>query len=116
MVPSTSFLLADWFARRVSDLLLAMERVEGVHLHVVGAALESDRDGIEHEIRDTLQSRSLHAKVTLHGMLTRSEILRLLPVHRCTCLTELQRGSSAKRYRGPRGRAPSDCDVDPGLS
>lgn len=76
----------------ILDILDALRVVPGVHLHVAGAALESDRDPVEDLIMRRLADPALASKVTMHGMLTRAELRRLYADVDALCLPSYREG------------------------
>lgn len=59
----------------VVDLLAALGGVPQVRLLIAGAALDSDRDSVEQEVRERIRRPALAGRVEMLGMLPRSELL-----------------------------------------
>lgn len=115
----------------VLDLIEAVAHVDGVELHVAGAALPSDRDPVDAELRHEVAHRGLGGRVHLHGMLRRTEVQQLmqradavvLPSYREGVPRSLIEGMAtgrpglATRIRGCREIISHESDgllVDPG--
>jgi len=58
----------------IVDLLLALRSVPDIRLLVAGAALDSDRDGVEDEVRRLAADPALSGRVELLGMQSRDEL------------------------------------------
>jgi glycosyltransferase involved in cell wall biosynthesis len=76
----------------VLELLDAVERVPGVHLHIVGDALESDRDPVVDEVAERLTRPGLARRVIRHGMVPRADLQQLYAEADALCLPSYREG------------------------
>lgn len=76
----------------VLDLLEAVRRTPEVQLHIAGEALPSDRDSVHSDIERFVESARLNDRVSLHGMLTRAELVRLYDRCHVLCLPSYREG------------------------
>lgn len=76
----------------ILDLLEAVRRTPAVHLHVAGEALPSDRDTVAAEIKRLLETPELTGRVSMHGMLTRAELIDLYGRCNVMCLPSYREG------------------------
>lgn len=73
-VPTVLFVGRLVREKGILDLLQALGEVPAVRLLVAGAALDTDRDGVEDEVRRRAADPALSGRVELLGMLSRDEL------------------------------------------
>ena len=94
----------------VLDLLDAVRTTPGVQLHVVGDALPSDRDSVSSEVRRRVSTNAdLTARVHLHGMLSRSEVMHLYSVADAVILPSYREGVPRSLIEGLAAARPAIC-------
>lgn len=76
----------------ILELLDAVEQVPGICLHLVGEALESDRDAVADEVAKRLSRPGLTGRVVRYGMVPRADLQKLFREADALCLPSYREG------------------------
>jgi len=109
-VPTVLFVGRLVREKGILDLLQALRSAPDVRLMVAGAALDSDRDGVEDEVRRLAADSALSGRVDLLGMLSRDELRATMGRAQALVLPSYREGVPRSVIRGARCRQASRCD------
>lgn len=91
----------------VLDLLDAVDGLDGVCLHLAGAALPSDRDGVDGEVAERLRRPGLSGRVVRHGMVSKQRLLSLYDEVDVICLPSYREGVPRSLIEGMAAARPA---------